>query len=43
MYGYLSEHHSYGETDETAGDYAQDLAAEMLATILDVEFDVDGS
>ena len=43
MYGYLSEHHSFGETDETAGDYAQDLAAEMLATILNVEFDVDGS
>ena len=43
LYGYLSEHHSYGETDEKAGDYAEDLAAEMLATILGVEFDANGS
>ena len=43
MYGYLSEHHSYGETAETAGDYAEDLAAEMLATILGVQFDSEGS
>ena len=42
-YGYLSEHHSFGETDEIAGDYSEDLAAEMLATILGVEFDSDGS
>lgn len=38
-HGYLSEHHAYGERDEEAGDYAEDLAAEMLATILGVEFD----
>jgi arginine decarboxylase len=38
-YGYLSEHHSFGETDERAGDYAEDLAATMLATTLGVEFD----
>jgi len=38
-YGYLSEHHSYGETQEKAGDYAEDLAATMLATTLGVEFD----
>lgn len=38
-YGYLSEHHAYGETDEKAGDYAEDLAATMLATTLGVEFD----
>ena len=38
-YGYLSEHHSFGETDEKAGDYAEDLAATMLASTLDVEFD----
>src|SRR5277367_6328012 len=25
-YGYLSEHHSYGETAKKAGDYAEDLA-----------------
>ena len=39
QYGYLSEYHSYGETDEKAGDYAEDLAAQMLATTLGVEFD----
>ncbi len=42
-YGYLSEHHSFGETDDVAGDYAEELAAEMLATTLDVEFDPDKS
>lgn len=41
MYGYLSEHHSFGETEEIAGEYAEELAAEMLATTLDVEFDPD--
>jgi arginine decarboxylase len=38
-YGYLSEHHSFGQNDKTAGDYAEDLAASMLATILGVPFD----
>jgi len=42
-YGYLSEHHSFGQTDEEAGDYAEELAAEMLATTLNVEFDPDRS
>lgn len=42
-YGYLSEHHSLGETEEQAGEYAEELAAEMLATTLDVEFDPDKS
>jgi len=42
-YGYLSEHHSFGETDEKAGDYAEDVAAEMLATTLGVEFDPNKS
>jgi arginine decarboxylase len=42
-YGYLSEHHSFGETEEQAGEYAEELAAEMLATVLDVEFDPDKS
>lgn len=40
-YGYLSEHHSCGETEEKAGDYAEDLAASMLASIMDIEFDAD--
>lgn len=38
-YGYLSEHHGFGETDEKAGEYAEDLAASMLATTLGIEFD----
>ncbi len=38
-YGYLSEHHSFGETEIKAGEYSEDLAAEMLATILGVDFD----
>lgn len=44
MFGYLSEHHSTGETSKVAGDYAEDLAATMLATILGVpDLDVDAS
>ncbi len=41
MYGYLSEHHPYGETSERSGDYAEDLAASMLATTLGIDFDAD--
>jgi len=41
MYGYLSEHHPFGETDEKAGDYAEDLAATMLASTLGLEFDLN--
>jgi arginine decarboxylase len=40
-YGYISEHHSFGETAQKAGDYAEDLAASMLATTLGLDFDVD--
>jgi arginine decarboxylase len=42
-YGYLSEHHSFGQNEKTAGDYAEDLSAEMLATILGVKFEPDKS
>ncbi len=42
-YGYLSEYHSFGEREEKAGDYAEDLAAQMLATTLGVQFDPDTS
>ena len=42
-YGYISEHHSFGEVDSKAGYYAEDLAAGMLATILGIEFDPDKS
>lgn len=41
QYGYLSEHHSFGENDQRAGDYAEDLAASMLATTLGIEFNPD--
>jgi len=40
-YGYISEHHSRGETARKAGDYAEDLAASMLATTLGLEFNAD--
>ncbi|MBF0495887.1 MAG: arginine decarboxylase, pyruvoyl-dependent [Deltaproteobacteria bacterium] len=43
QYGYLSEHHAYGDNAKTAGDYAEDLAAQMLATTLGIEFDVNQS
>jgi len=38
-YGYLSEHHAFGEKGEKSGEYAEDLAATMLATTLGVPFD----
>ncbi|RJQ16992.1 arginine decarboxylase, pyruvoyl-dependent [Candidatus Woesearchaeota archaeon] len=43
MYGYLSEHHGFGMTEEKASDYAEDLAASMLASTLGVEFNPDAS
>lgn len=39
QYGYISEHHSFGENEDKAGDYAEDLAATMLATTMGIEFD----
>jgi arginine decarboxylase len=41
QYRYLSEHHAYGETEIVSGEYAEDLAATMLATTLGIEFDPD--
>jgi arginine decarboxylase len=43
VYGYLSEHKSYGQTQEKAGDYAEDLAASMLASTHGVPLDVDNA
>ena len=40
-YGYVSEHHGFGMPRGQAGDYAEDLAASMLATVLGVPFDPD--
>jgi arginine decarboxylase len=42
-YGYISEHHSYGQDAKEAGDYAEDLAASMLASALGLPFDPDKS
>jgi len=42
-YGYISEHHAYGQNEHVAGDYAEDLAASMLATVLGVPFDPDAA
>ena len=39
QYGYLSEHHAFGQKAEIAGEYAEDLAATMLASTLGIEFD----
>lgn len=38
-YGYLSEHHSFGQKAKDAGEYAEDLAATMLATTMGIPFD----
>ncbi len=38
-YGYISEHHSYGQTSHIAGEYAEDLAAQMLGTTLGIDID----
>ena len=43
QYGYLSEHHSYGETEEKVSDYTEDLAACMLASTLGIEFNFDSA
>src|SRR2546428_14178178 len=40
-HGYISEHHSYGQNETVSGEYAEDLAASMLATVLGVPFEAD--
>lgn len=42
-YGYISEHHSFGYNERQTGDYAEDLAAAMLASTLGIDFNVDES
>ncbi|MBU0895035.1 MAG: arginine decarboxylase, pyruvoyl-dependent [Candidatus Omnitrophica bacterium] len=42
-YGYLSEHHAFGQNEKVSGDLAEDLAVEMLASTLGLEFDEDKS
>lgn len=41
QYGYISEHHAFGETVKKSADYAEDLAATMLASTLGIELDPD--
>lgn len=40
-YGYLSEHHGFGQNEKQSGDYAEDMAASMLASALGIEVDDD--
>ena len=40
-YGYLSEYESFGQNETQAGDYSEDIAAQMLASSLGIPFDVD--
>ena len=40
-YGYLSEYESFGQNEIQAGEYAEDIAAQMLASSLGIPFDVD--
>ena len=42
-YGYLSEYDAYGQNESKAGDYAEDIAAQMLASSLGIKFDLDKS
>lgn len=39
QYGYLSEYHAFGQTAKFVGDYAEDLAAGMLASTLGLDLD----
>ncbi len=41
QYGYISEHHAFGETAKKSADFAEDLAATMLASTLGIELDPD--
>ena len=41
QYGYLSEHHGFGETTKKSANFAEDLAATMLASTLGIELDPD--
>ena len=42
-YGYLSEYEAFGQNEKQAGDYAEDIAAQMLASSLGIKFDLDKS
>jgi arginine decarboxylase len=42
-YGYLSEYEAFGQNEKQAGDYAEDIAAQMLASSLGIPFDINKS
>src|SRR5271155_28894 len=42
-YGYISEHHGFGMSEEEASEYVEDLAATMLASTLGIDFDPDAA
>ena len=42
-YGYLSEYEAFGQNEKQAGDYAEDIAAQMLASSLGIKFELDKS
>jgi arginine decarboxylase len=42
-YGYLSEHHAFGQDSDEAGTFSEELAASMLASTLGIQFDVNSN
>ena len=42
-YGYLSEYEAFGQNEKQAGDYAEDIAAQMLASSLGIKVELDTS
>ncbi len=42
-FGYLSEHHGHGMTAAEAGDYVEDLAVEMLCTVMGIDYDANAT
>tara|TARA_B100000029_G_scaffold503563_1_gene580704 strand:- start:1343 stop:1963 length:621 start_codon:yes stop_codon:yes gene_type:complete len=42
-YGYLSEYDAFGQNEKQSGEYAEDIAAQMLASSLGIPFDIDKS
>lgn len=43
QYGYISELHCFGKAPKEVGEHVEDMAAEMLASTLGVEFDTNSS
>ncbi len=43
QYGYLSEWYAYGQNEDQAGDFAEEIAASMLASTQGIEFNEDAS